>query len=465
MSIFKRILIKQKLIFIIIIISSTATILACIAFIIYDQITFRNTMKNNLTMLAHIIGRNSTAALIFENENDAQETLEILLMAVENINFACIYDKNDKVFTKYRRQGSYIETLPPLPKDKGCYFRNNHLIVFNPIIIEGEQIGKVYLQSNLNELYSRIKNYGLVFIIVLLFSFFVSYLMALRLQEIISKPIRHLANKARDIFLKKDYSIRATKFSKDELGFLTDQFNLMLEEIQNHEIALKNTSNALQIELYERKQAEIKIKNSLKEKEILIKEIHHRVKNNLQVISSLLFLQSRKTNNKLTHELLLKSQDRIRSMALIHEMLYQTDKNIMYIDFSNYIKGLITHLFDSYEINRNKIDTKLIIDNVSLNINKAIPCGLIINELISNSLKHAFPKDSNGKISITMTSTKQKEITLIVQDNGKGIPKDIQWEKTSSLGLQLVRTLSKQLNGTIKLQKNKGTKFLINFNK
>ncbi|MFO7891784.1 MAG: histidine kinase dimerization/phosphoacceptor domain -containing protein, partial [bacterium] len=252
-------------------------------------------------------------------------------------------------------------------------------------------------------------------------------------------------------------------------GFLTDQFNQMLKQIQKHETALKNASKELknkaqqlQKELSERKQAEKKIKQSLEEKEILIKEIHHRVKNNLQVVSSLLYLQSRKTNNKKTNELFIESQTRIRSMALIHEMLYQADY-IMNIDFSNYIKDLISYLFHSYEINRNIISTKITVDDIFLNINKAIPCGLILNELISNSLKHAFPKGKDGTISVTMTSDKQKEITLIIQDDGIGFPQDLQLEKTDSLGLQLVKTLTNQLGGTITLHENNGSKFLIKF--
>ncbi len=468
MHILKNILIKQKLTLIIIVISSIATLFACTALIIYDQITFSNTMKRNLSMLAQIIGKNSTAALIFENENDAKETLEVLLMAVENIDFACIYDKNDKVFTKYKRLGTDIETLPPLPKDKGSYFDNNHLIIFSPIIIEDEKIGKVYLQSNLKEMYTRLKNYAVVVIFVLFLSFLTSYVMASRLGRIISEPILHLANTARDVSLRKDYSIRAKKSGKDELGFLTDQFNQMLDQIQKHEIALQNASYELEIkaqqlqkELSERKQAEKKIKKSLQEKEILLKEIHHRVKNNLQIISSLLYLQSNNAIDGKTIELFNESQNRIRSMALIHEELYQSE-NFVNIEFTDYIKGLISYLFSSYKTKLDTIKTDVQVENVILSIDKAIPCGLIINELISNSLKHAFPNGRKGQIKIKLTSDKQK-ISLTVEDNGQGLPEELQLKKTKTLGLQLVNTLTKQLKGTIKHQKTKGTKFSITF--
>lgn len=469
MHILKNILIKQKLTLIIIVISSTATLLACAALIIYDQITFSNTMKHNLSMLAQIIGKNSMAALIFENENDAKETLEVLLMAVENIDFACIYDKNDKVFTKYKRLGTDIGTLPPLPKDKECYFDNNHLIIFSPIIIEGEKIGKVYLQSNLKEMYARLKNYAVIVIFVLFLSFLTSYIMASKLRRIISEPILHLANTARDVSLRKDYSIRAKKTSKDELGFLTDQFNQMLNQIQEHEFALQNASHELKIkaqqlqnELSERKQAEKQIKKSLQEKEVLLKEIHHRVKNNLQVISSLLYLQSNKAVDGQTIELFNESQNRIRSMALIHEKLYQSE-DLVNIDFTEYIKSLISYLFNSYKPKLNVINIQVNVAGVLLSIDEAIPCGLIINELISNSLKHAFPDNRKGKIKIKMTSNKQRKVTLTVEDNGVGFPEDLESEKTETLGLKLVNNLTNQLTGTIKHLNTNGTKFMITF--
>jgi len=469
MNIFKTLLIKQKLTLIIIIISTTATLLACSALIVYDHITLRNTMKRNLNMLAQIIGRNSIAALIFENEKDAKENLEVLLMAVENIDFACIYDKNDKLFTKYKRAGSKTETLPPLPKEKGCFFENNHLIIFSPIVIRGEKIGKVYLQSNLNEIYDRLKNYTIVVALVLCLSFLISYVMAAWMRRIITEPILHLANKSREVSLKKDYSIRAKKFSNDELGFLTEQFNEMLGRIQEHEVAiqlasheLENKAQLLQIELTERKEAEKKIKKSLAEKEILLKEIHHRVKNNLQVISSLLYLQSNKAFEPTTMELFNESQNRIRSMALIHEQLYQSE-DLVSINFIDYIKGLISHLSNSYQTELHKIKIEKKIENVQLSIDKAIPTGLIINELVSNSLKHAFPDNKKGKINIQMTLNKDKNVHLIIEDNGIGLPEELDPKNPDSLGLQLVNTLTKQLRGTIKYHTSKGTKYLITF--
>ncbi len=214
-------------------------------------------------------------------------------------------------------------------------------------------------------------------------------------------------------------------------------------------------------DITERKRAEEKIKQSLKEKEILLREIHHRVKNNLQVISSLLSLQSDYAKNTKNVQVLKDSQDRIRSMALIHENLYQSE-DLANVDFKRYITTMVHGLFRSYRIAGN-IALKIDIEDISLGIDTAIPCGLIINELVSNSLKHAFPEGKRGEISVSIYSAK-RSIELIVADNGVGIPEDIDFKTTKTLGLHLVTILVEdQLEGEINLDRTKGTTFRITF--
>jgi len=209
----------------------------------------------------------------------------------------------------------------------------------------------------------------------------------------------------------------------------------------------------------DRKRSE-KIKQSLKEKEILLQEIHHRVKNNIQVICSLLNLQSRHIKDKKYAEMLKESQDRIKSMGLIHEKLYKSE-SLAQIDFSEYIKDLAQSLFRSYGASASNIALK-IEGNVCLGIDTAIPCGLLINELVSNSLKHAFP-DRKGEITIVFRSDNGC-IELIVSDNGVGIPDDIDFRTTESLGLHLVTILAEdQLGGEITLNRSTGTAFHITF--
>ena len=282
-------------------------------------------------------------------------------------------------------------------------------------------------------------------------------------------------------------------------------------------------------DITQRQQAEAQIKASLIEQETLLKEIHHRVKNNLQIISSLLRLQARKLKAPEILDLLQESQNRVQAMALIHEKLYQSE-NLSKIKFGAYIQSLVDSLSRCYGARQKGITFNLMIAPVSLSIDTAIPCGLIINELVSNSLKYAFPDSRNGEIGITLqtkggthegegeeqgdgdvadlswvrsrhfsaisaealttnskvsaigdrgdggnnltnatsdslSSVHQEQLCLTIRDNGIGFPEDVDFTQTSSLGLQLVCRLTKQLNGEIMLDRNQGTRFIIVFNR
>ena len=211
-----------------------------------------------------------------------------------------------------------------------------------------------------------------------------------------------------------------------------------------------------------RKQAEEQIKQSLEEKEVLLKEIHHRVKNNMQVISSILNLQAGYVKDPETQDMFKESIDRIRSMALVHEMLYQS-KDLGKIAFGEYIKSLASYLVRSYRKKSSTVQLRMDVDDVIKSINMGIPCGLIINELISNSLKHAFADGKEGEISIEIKSDGDSRINMNVGDNGIGFPEEIDFRKTKSLGLQLVMTLVQQLGGRIELERSAGTAFRISF--
>jgi len=211
----------------------------------------------------------------------------------------------------------------------------------------------------------------------------------------------------------------------------------------------------------DKKEGEQELINSLREKEILLKEVHHRVKNNLQVISSILNLQSSYVTDESTKTILKESQNRIKSMSFIHENLYQTDK-FSSLDFSEYIFNLSNNLVHSYQIFDNLVEIKYNMDQVNLSLDQAIPCGLIVNELVSNALKYAFPERKKGELIIELKKIKNK-IELVIGDNGIGLPKDLDIENTDTLGLQLVLTLIDQLDATVVILREGGTKFLITF--
>ena len=216
-------------------------------------------------------------------------------------------------------------------------------------------------------------------------------------------------------------------------------------------------------DITEQRLSEEKIKSSLKEKEILLQEIHHRVKNNLQVILSLLRLQSRFITDPDAVNKFKVTQNRVRTIAILHENLYRSD-DLAKIKFRGYVKILAEDLLYFYEMNYHNIDMVVDVEDVSLNIETAIPCGLIINEIVANSLKYAFPDHRSGQIKIILTVDGDNKINLIVSDTGIGFPEGIDVETTNTFGMQLIKYLSKQLKATIKLDRSNGTTFKLVFN-
>ncbi|MTK63577.1 MAG: response regulator [Methanobacterium sp.] len=207
-------------------------------------------------------------------------------------------------------------------------------------------------------------------------------------------------------------------------------------------------------DITKRKIDEEKILNSLKEKELLLREIHHRVKNNLQIISTLLTLQSSQNNNINVDDLYRESQNRIQSISLIHENLYHS-KDLANINFEIYTKGLITDLFDSYGIDSHKVKLNLDIDDITMGIETAIPCGLIINELVSNSLKHGFSDLDTGEVNVKLHRIQEGKFSLFISDTGKPFPEDISLVNNETLGLELIKNLVNQLDAQLKFDRGK----------
>jgi len=233
-----------------------------------------------------------------------------------------------------------------------------------------------------------------------------------------------------------------------------------------HFIAVKEKENISYIlgiatDITVQKLAENELRSSLKEKNILLQEIHHRVKNNMQIISSLLNLQIKYVDEEEAVNVLIESQNRVQSMAMIHEKLYESE-NLTNINFIEYIQSLVSNLFHSYNVKNSRIKTILEIDKVNLNMETAIPCGLIISETVSNCLKYAFPNDMSGEIFISLKSI-DIGYELIIRDNGIGLPEKLEFSKLESLGLLLVNNLTEQIDGELKINKQNPTEFKITF--
>jgi len=231
---------------------------------------------------------------------------------------------------------------------------------------------------------------------------------------------------------------------------------------KNLEHLVEERTAALQNEIAENKAIQVHLSDSLQEKELLIKEVHHRVKNNMQIISSLLSIQAEGAGDEVYSTLLNESQQRIKSMALIHETLYQS-KDLLNIDFQEYIESLTNSLSRSYVIPGVSVYVDVKVENVLLDLETAVPCGLVINELVSNALKHAFQgKEGTGIISIDFV-TNDCTYDLRISDNGVGLPPDFDIKKNTSMGLEIVTILTAQLEGALTAHNEDGAVFQIQF--
>ncbi len=224
---------------------------------------------------------------------------------------------------------------------------------------------------------------------------------------------------------------------------------------------LQRLNDALQAEIAQRRNAEEAVRHS-REKEVLLQEIHHRVKNNLQIITSLLRMQSRAVQDPAFSEALRECQNRVASMALIHDKLYRA-RDLARVSFGEYVRDLTNNILTSYALPARSVRVRLDIDDLSLSLDYAVPCGLILNELMSNCLKHAFPVGHSGTVYIGFHAEGEEELCLVVRDDGVGVPADVDLARTSSLGWRLIRALVEQLGGVVQCQTAGGTSIEIRF--
>ena len=224
---------------------------------------------------------------------------------------------------------------------------------------------------------------------------------------------------------------------------------------------LQRLNDALQTEIAQRRHAEEAVRHS-REKEVLLQEIHHRVKNNLQIITSLLRMQSRAVQDPAFSEALRECQNRVASMALIHDKLYRA-RDLARVSFGEYVRDLTNNILTSYALPARSVRVRLDIDDLSLSLDYAVPCGLILNELMSNCLKHAFPVGHSGTVYIGFHAEGEEELCLVVRDDGVGVPADVDLGRTSSLGWRLIRALVEQLGGVVQCHTAGGTSVEIRF--
>ncbi len=255
---------------------------------------------------------------------------------------------------------------------------------------------------------------------------------------------------------RRNVVVRGTEISYlgqlSSLNVLTD-----ITEQKKIEKSLRNFNEKLEEEVQRRTE---ELNRSLREKEVLLKEIHHRVKNNMQVVSSLLFVQARNVKEPGIRNILLESQNRIRSIALVHEELYQSH-DFEQINYTDYLKRISRHIFETFQAHPDQITLDISSDPVFMPIDKAVPCSLVVNELFSNSLKYSFPEGRPGWIRVSLS--RDENYTLIFEDNGIGIPEEITFDTAKTLGFHLIKGLIDQLNGSVVLERAGTTRYIITF--
>lgn len=241
-----------------------------------------------------------------------------------------------------------------------------------------------------------------------------------------------------------------------------DRYQTRLEEdVARRTSELVDANHKLEQEIAERERAQSQIRASLEEKEVMLKEIHHRVKNNLQVISSLLYLQSQQIEDPDLRELFMQSRDRVRSMALVHEKLYQSG-DLARIDYKNYLETITKSLMQTYREQSRTVRLELDLEQIFIPVDSAIPCSLLVNELLTNSMKHAFKGRDSGVISIRLRRDDDM-IELVVGDDGVGFPEGLDFRQTETLGMQLVVNLVGQLRGELQEDFSNGATFTIRY--
>ncbi|MBN2093308.1 PAS domain S-box protein, partial [candidate division KSB1 bacterium] len=368
----------------------------------------------------------------------------------------------------------YFDALITPYKINPSDFKNGYLLQFQDITEqklahESLQEAEIRYRQLYNEApvgYHELDKYGKIIQVNQTEADFLGYTIeAMQGRSIFEFIVPEEQEKARELFFQKFSTNMPLKgFERRYLDRDGRERSYYIEDrrifdLQGQVIGIRSTMQDIE----ELKIAENKIKASLEEKEVLLREIHHRVKNNMQIISSLFNLQTSKIDDPRLITILKESQNRILSLSLIHEKLYHSD-NFSKINFSDYVNNLIHHLFASYRLDARKIKTKVNIEPVFFSIDTMIPCGLILNELITNALKYAFPNNRQGEIEIKLFSSQLNEFILIVRDNGIGFI-DLEFSNNKGLGMELIKGLTRQINGKIfcETRRQQGTEFRIIF--
>jgi signal transduction histidine kinase len=437
---FGRLPIKRKLTFIIMATTMAALALACAAFITYERVMFRRTMVQDMGTLAQIIGIHSTAALVFNDPQSAEETLAALT-AERSVVSAFIYDSAGAVFAQYPRVSGEHETPPSTPSKEGHRFAADHLALDHWIVLDGERVGTVSIKADLQAMHSRLQLYAGIVALVVLLSSLAAFLLSSRLQQVISDPILHLEQTARAVSREQNYSVRATKQTEDELGALIDGFNGMLEQIQARDAALENAkaelekrvierTAELEQEIAERKRAEEAVAQHAKdlarsnaELEQFASVASHDLKEPLRMVASYTQLLARRYQGKLdadADDFIDHAVDGVNRMQrLINDLLAYARVGTNRPSFEPVRSGVVLErVLDHLRMAVEETGAVVTHDPLPAVIADEVELGQLFQNLIGNALKFHGPAAPRVHVS---AEARGREWLFSVRDNGIGI--------------------------------------------
>ncbi len=444
----------------------------CVTFFVYEIYIFRKATRERLSTIGRIISSNSTAALAFDNRDDAKEILAAL-KTEPHIVAACLFDQSGNLFSQYPAK-SDSASFPSKPGETGYQFKNAHLEGFEPVMLENKQLGTLFLKTDLGLMYDRFRLYALIVVLVILLSFLLTYLLTKILQKNISAPILSLSNTAKIISDKRDYSVRAVRTGKDELGILTDAFNLMLEQIQEQNHSLNEFNQNLEEKV---KQRTVQLESVNKELESFSYSISHDLRAPLRIIdgyADILITDYSGSLDKEGKRVLDIIKGNARRMGqLIDDLL----------NFSQIgRRDLLIHLADMNKLAKSVISEQLAANgnkvNVKINYLEPVKCDSSLMRqvwinLVSNAIKYSAKKE-HPVIEISSVK-KETEVVYSIKDNGVGfdmqyaqklfgvfqrLHKTTEFEGTG-IGLALVNSILLKHRGKIWVESevNKGTTF------
>ncbi len=518
---FQNLSIRRKLLVVSMAVCTIGLTLACTAFVFIEIHSFKRTLVRDMSALAEVVGQNAAAALLFSDRADAEETLHSL-EAKPSALAAWLFSSDGSVLAHYARDPAAEVAAPDPPEENLTRFTENRLFVQRLITFDDRRIGGICLVTSLETMRALLRRNSVTIAVVLVVSFVLTSLLSSRLRRAISDPVSDLARVAGRVSREKDYAIRAEKHGQDEIGALFDAFNEMLGEIQRRDRELVQAKGAaeaaakeaedllsameqvnlelarevrerkqveaelkrhrthleqlveertaqltranvhLQEEVVERRQAEESARSALEEKVVLLGEIHHRVKNNLQIVASLLEMSRHRARTPEAAKQLEEAHAKIFTMALIHSQLYRNER-FDEVDMERHVRELSGHLASLF-CRDNAVVPQIRVSDLRLPVTQAIPCALVLNELISNAFKYAFDGRDSGNLVISIRREDRGEIHMEVIDDGSGIPENVDIDHADSLGLKLVRNLVRyQLKGTLRLDRLQGTRVHIVF--